>query len=291
MSRAIITRILNLLGTLLVLLIGGLAYFLPLNSDHLPFGQASEQNPLDSNGLLSLVWLPIYLLMILFTLYQLLPMTHQYDYINHGIVPYYFVICLCNCGWLLSVTYPLPQAPWLPLVFVYPMTLALVFVYFGSLRYIIRDLKKEEDSDDHYYLNYFFGRSWIGMSLSWSILLSLCQSFLILPQISHAANLIYFAIAYACYGLISVLVVLFNRDALFGLTTVWCSICLGIINQRDFDGWVFNSQLPVFISAISVGAVVLFCSLAMLVRNCLLIKDRREHKRINHSEYFPDDKA
>jgi benzodiazapine receptor len=94
-----IKPILNLIALLITLVINWLANSLPINDQ--TTGQVSAKIPVlfTPSGYAFSIWGVIYLLLIAFVVYQLLPAQRNAPFLKR--INYWFVIsCVCNCLWL-----------------------------------------------------------------------------------------------------------------------------------------------------------------------------------------------
>jgi len=270
----ILFRLCNLVGFLLVILINALGFFLPLGS----FPNSSSALGMDFDAFGYIIWGLIYGLMLLFVLFQLLPFTYGYDFINIGITPFFIFHCLANIGWVLARAYAPDNAQWLQLVFIYGILLMLILTYSVVSKYVYSDIKRKIQSDTHFYINFIFGRAWLPIYLAWTLCLACVYSFSILTELNLTSyqNAAY---TFSAIGLLSLILLFINRDILFGLTVVWSAIWLVIANANGRNHVNYDIQYPLFICAITVACVVGVACLITAIRNVFWAMARIANKR------------
>ncbi|KAJ9059732.1 hypothetical protein DSO57_1038418 [Entomophthora muscae] len=253
---SLVIRGLNLFLTVLVLVINGLSVFFKLGK-----GQAVDEHlrAIGLEGGAVFIWLLIYLLMFSFSIYQMLPFTYNYKYINQGISPFFSAQAIANIGWVFARVYQADNKQWMDFIFVYLMFIILGLMYASTMASV--DTKCQ--ADDHPYLNYFFGRLWLSIYFAWTAGAVCTSSF----GKFHPPSFIAYLFAASLFVLIAIvaIVLLFaNMDIAFGLTVVWMAAWIAYSNcQPQFSN---SMTLPLFAISIVFGSIVLFFSICFLVR-------------------------
>ncbi|KAJ9083312.1 hypothetical protein DSO57_1035945 [Entomophthora muscae] len=278
--RAAFPRIANFVAFLLVLLVNGLIFFLPLGKDLLG---SNPQTPLDPQVVTLAVWVPIYGLMTLFAIYQLMPYTYNCEYIKRGISPYFVSHCLGNVGWMLTQAYIPSDSRYVELIFLYFMLLCLAMSYFSVSFIFRRDISQGHGSNDHYYLHSIFDFSWLSMYFAWIICSAFTVSFDALTSLDHGAYEDA-AISFAAIGVLTLIILAVGRDALFGAVVLWVAIWLAISNRVHGQEVDYDLQWPLFTSATTIASILALATAATFVRNVLFLLMRFKQQRIIEKE-------
>ncbi|KAI9294194.1 hypothetical protein K502DRAFT_7968 [Neoconidiobolus thromboides FSU 785] len=279
MMKLPFTRIINLLCFILIIIVNALGFFLPLGNRYF-YDQIDSA--LAPHYWSIVIWALIYFTMFLFIVYQLTPFTYIYDYINYGISPLFWVQTLANVGWVFSYAYAPPELAWIQLIFIYLLFLSLALMYSSVTKYIKRDLATRENSDHHYFFNFFFGRFWLSVYFGWVSVSVIYYSFAILADLSEYSyrNA---SIVFGALGLMALILLALNRDVVYGLTVVWAAIWIAL-NYSYTNQDNGSPQWPVFLSALIVGAIILLACIITFIINLFFSLGRSVHRRKHYAD-------
>ncbi len=245
-----ILTILNLLGFLGTVVVNALATTLPINN--ITTGELSDLYPnlFVPTGLTFAIWGPIYVLLAIFIVYQLMPSvrrdTQKADFIQR-IGPLFFASCLANIGWIYAWHYKMV-----------PLSMVLMLILFGSLLAIYLRLKvgKSEAPKPERFLVYLPFSIYLG----WITIATIANATALLVNIGWNAWGLgeqFWAVAVIIVGIAIALSVLFTRkDIFYSLVVDWA--LLGILLKRLSDATPVQSVVIVTIvgmALISVGIV------------------------------------
>jgi benzodiazapine receptor len=222
MNRDTFRSIVNLLAALVTIAVNGLAEALPLN--HLSTKTISDsfQVLFVPAAYVFSIWGLIYLALIAFAIYQLLPAQRANPRLRR--VGYWFALsCLANCAWIFLWHYQQ-----------FPATLAVMLVLLASLIIIYERLE--------------IGRAAVGAAERWTVDLtfSLYLGWISVATIANAADVLDYlgwhgaplgapawAIIMLAAGLVLAAAMAFRRhDLVYGLVVIWAFAGIGL-KQAD----------------------------------------------------------
>ncbi|KAJ9085787.1 hypothetical protein DSO57_1010593 [Entomophthora muscae] len=273
-TRSVVLRFCNLVTFILVLVISGLGFRFPFGTHALVSGEPSS---LDDSVPHIVVWVIVFGTMLVFVVYQLLPRTYRYEYINHGITPYFIVQCMIySVGGIVHICL-VKTSPYMEVITLTVVLMCQVISYLTVSSIIARNLVEEEGSDDHFYLNYCFGRAWLSLHLAW-IACSLLGNGIVAISKMFSFNYIVSIIAFCGMGLFTLIFLFKEHDALFGAVVVWESVWLAISTYAASEAG--DGTWYIFISVVVVGSVVGLATIATLIRNILYLIERAKQRQV-----------
>ena len=240
------TKILGVIGFIIVITINTLANTLPINGK--TTGEISDMYPnlFVPAGLTFAIWGVIYLFLLMYTLYQTGIFTkHSSREIERirGIGGLYFLSCIANAAWILCWHYNMILAS-VAVMLVLLITLILIY---NKTR-----LGKAASNKEKVFLSAPFS-----LYLGWITVATIANITAFLVSIGWNALGIdpeYWTVAVIVVAVIITLIVQkLHRDVLFSSVVIWAFI--GII-IRHVD--TYKSQYPIIISTVGLGIIVVF---------------------------------
>jgi len=213
----------NAVAVVASLIVNTLANVLTFNG--VTTGQVSDSYPnlFTPPGYVFSIWGVIYVLAIVFMIYQARPSQRKEAYLAQiGFL--YLIGAAANTSWLLifHYSYGVPQLFVLSLV---PMTVLLLCLLSIYQRLSIgrREVPRNQKLAVHLSISVYLG--WISLAIIANIASALN---VLIPGIPEPTQVLWTAIVIALALLISVLMVWTRRDFAFGLVVIWASIGIAI---------------------------------------------------------------
>lgn len=259
-------RVINLVSFVGIVIINWLANAIPLGGE--PVGSGQESALLPATTAFA-IWGLIYFLTAVFTIYQLLPMTHHLGYINRGIIPIFSVHAIGNMGWILCQAY-FKETPAIQFAVILILLLSLGLMYYRVSKFVSHDLWVS--SEENYYRNWFFGRAWLSVYTAWVVAASCVDGFHAFGSLSPTSYTLA-AVVLGAIGVLAIFILYKYRDVLFGLTVVWTCYWLSVASQdRVSPDSPFSD--PLFLSSFIVGILLAIGSGIALILNILFAYKR-----------------
>jgi hypothetical protein len=251
-SQVLIMSILNLVGFIGTVVVNALATTLPINN--ITTGALSDLYPnlFVPTGLTFAVWGPIYILLAVFVVYQLLPSVRidaQKADVIRRIGPLFFISCLANIGWIYAWHYK-----------IVPLSLALMLILLGSLLAVYLRLnvgKSEAPKAEKFSVHLPFS-----VYLGWITIATIANVTALLVNTNWNAWGLgeqFWAVAVIIVGIAIALSILFTRkDIFYCLVVDWA--LLGILLKRLGDTTAPDQNVAIVTIAglglVSAGIVV-----------------------------------
>ncbi|KAI9295034.1 hypothetical protein K502DRAFT_365335 [Neoconidiobolus thromboides FSU 785] len=265
-NKILLSRIFNFVSGIIALSINGFIKVVPI--------KGNNPNQLMPSPIAFSIWGIIYLFKLSFMIYQLLPRTYTLKYINKGITPYFSILALLNITWLITQSQFRGAYYFIQLIVIYLMFLILFFMYTTTFKYIKNDLIMKIESNDNFYLNYWFGRVWLSMYFAWITGAICVDSFSVFSSFS-STNYISSSLTLCLLTIITMFVLHINRDVVFSLTFIWFTSWV-LINNKDIEG-----SYPLFITSIIAIGIISIASIMTLILNIQFVINRNRGIEMN----------
>lgn len=226
----------NAVAVVAALIVNTLANILPFNG--VTTGQVSDSYPnlFTPPGYVFSIWGAIYILAIVFMIYQARPSQRKKAYLAQ-ISFLYLIGAAANTSWLLIFhhSYGVPQLFVLSLVPITVLLLCLLSIY-QRLSIGRREVPRNQNLAVHLSISVYLG--WISLAFIANIASALN---VLIPGIPEPTQALWTAIVIALALLISALMVWTRRDFAFGLVVIWASI--GIAVNRIAIPLIFETSI------------------------------------------------
>lgn len=237
----------NVVAVVAVLIVNTLANILPFNG--VTTGQVSDSYPnlFTPPGYIFSIWGVIYALAIVFMIYQARPSQRNEAYLTQiGFL--YLIGAVANMSWLFifHYSYGVPQLFVVSLVPMAVLLLCLISIY-QRLGIGKRDVPRNQKLAVHISISVYLG--WISLAIIANIASALNA---IIPRIPEPTQVLWTAFVIVVALVISSLMILIQRDFVFGLVVIWASI--GIALNRIAIPLIFETSIA---TAIIVAILIL----------------------------------
>lgn len=243
-SSKIILAVFNLTGYIATVVINGLANALPINGKNTGAISDSLPNLFAPAGFIFSIWGLIYILLLIFSIYQLAAvfMKDEKKSAFHEKISFYFQIAsAANCCWILAWHFEK-----------FPLSLLLMIILFISLLTIY--LRLGIGGDGHSQMDKYLIHMPFSIYLGWITVASIANVTAVLVSIGwngFGLNPEIWTVAVIAVAVIISAGMLFRkRDIYFNIVIIWA--LLGIAFKRA----LLNDAQTVFISAMS-GIIIL----------------------------------
>ncbi|KAI9297953.1 hypothetical protein K502DRAFT_346594 [Neoconidiobolus thromboides FSU 785] len=269
---AIYFRLFNLLCFVLQILVNSGWFNLAKNPTISNILTNSKHSILVPNPAAFGLWGLIYLLLLLFIVYQLFPFTYNLNYINKAISPYFPIQCLCNSGWVLVTNFTSSEdyAQYKPirLIFIYGLLTSLYLSYTSTTTILKLDIIQRTNSSHHLYLNFWFGKVWQSIYFTWILFASIMDTFSCFNVAPNHISYLFASLCIYVLGGIIVYLVHHQSDVAAGLSLSWILAFLAIKNSPYQPNYSHHPpQFQLYIASILVMVAVLLTSFASLYSN------------------------
>ena len=247
MTRTLLDRTGNIAAFVVVVAVNILSNTLPINGQSMPEISAKYPSLFTPAGFTFSIWGVIYLLLLLFVVYQALPA--QRDSITLARMgPWFRVNCLANAAWLIAWHYDRLAAS---LAIMCVLLVTLVMIY----RILIAEIERASPLQHVVlYLPFSVYLGWITVATVAN--LSVLQTAWGLDDAGLTA-VEWTLLKLALVGAIGATMVIARRDIPFGLVIAWAAI--GIANKQV--------AMPMIVGA---AAVLAYLSVALVARDAWL---------------------
>ena len=255
-SAKITYSFLNLIGFLAVVIVNALAVLLPINNRTTQQLSDKYQNLFVPAGITFSIWGIIYLLLLVFIIYQFVVAFRRSSdergiFEKIGIL--FFISCIFNIAWILAWHY---EIVWLSLIIMvlFLISLILIYVRLGTGRPQVRNSEKIS-------VNIPFS-----VYLGWITIATIANTTALLVKINWNKFGIsdqLWAVIVIAVGVIITLAIVFSRnDIFYSLVVIWALI--GILLKRIADNSMPDQM--VIISSIVGMSIIGLATIIQLIR-------------------------
>ncbi|UWG97091.1 tryptophan-rich sensory protein [Dehalobacter sp. DCM] len=268
-SKHIFLKSFAAISFIIMVAVNALANMLPING--VTTGEVSDSYPnlFAPAGLTFSIWGLIYLLLALFTLYQVGLFQSSWKFINEGLLHKIRVIftinALANATWILTWHYK-----------VIMLSMALMIVILITLILIVDALKKEKMTRREA----FFLRLPFSIYFGWITVATIANMTTLLVSLGWQGGFGLSASGWTIVILLAGMVIasatmIVNKDIAYGLVPIWAYI--GIV-MKHLSATGFAGKYPAIITTAEISIVVFVISLIIVI-----VQKRRDTRQVFRS--------
>jgi hypothetical protein len=256
----IILKLVTALTFIIMVTVNALANILPING--IGTGEVSDSYPnlFAPTGLTFAIWGVIYLLLLIFTIYQLGLFQGDKNTVKGSLlrkIGFAFSISsIANAIWIFSWHYG-----------IIPLSMLLMIIILACLTFIVQSIKREPLTSREK----FFIRLPFSVYFGWITVATIANATALLVDLdwngSGVSEPVWMIIILAVGTLIGIITTIRNKDIAYGLVIVWAYIGIWI-KHTDASG--FAGKYPEVVIAVITATALILVSLI-----CVLIMGRK----------------